>query len=302
MMMTTTSRPESPLPFVPARSNGSSDDRSGSETYRRVAAAIRFLDDHQGRQPELAEVAAAAGLSPTHFQRLFRRWAGISPKRFLQHLTVEAAKGRLDQDVPVLETAWDVGLSSPGRLHDHFVSLEAVTPGEYKAGGDSLDMVWGLHDSPFGEVLVAATERGICRLAFTDAETVDEVAAQLERRWSRSTLRRDDAAVRPWAERALARNERTPLLVQGTNFQIQVWRALLRVPAGSLISYGRLAETAGSPGGSRAVGSAVGANPVAMLIPCHRVLRADGSPGGYRWGGVRKRALVACEGARTATR
>ncbi|MEM7048835.1 MAG: methylated-DNA--[protein]-cysteine S-methyltransferase [Acidobacteriota bacterium] len=276
---------------------------SPSESYARVEAAIRYLERHHVEQPELRDVAGALGLSPSYLQRLFRRWAGVSPKRFLQHLTVETAKARLDDDVSLLEASWDVGLSGPSRLHDHFVALEAMTPGEYKAGGGDFEILYGFHRSPFGEVLIAETPRGICHLSFVAEDEAERQVEALARRWHRSSLRRDDGATARAFDGAfgeLGGRQRLALLVQGTNFQIQVWRALLRVPPGRLVSYGKVAEAVCQRSAARAVGSAVGANPVAVLIPCHRVLRASGELGEYRWGATRKRALVAWEGARLA--
>lgn len=270
------------------------------DDYRRVEAAIAFLDRELPQQPELAEVAAAVGLSPFHFQRLFRRWAGVSPKRFLQLLTVEHAKALLEEDASVLDAALDSGLSGPGRLHDHFVTLEAVTPGEFKRRGEGLEIAWGVHPSPFGPVFVAATGRGLCQAAFLgfDGDPSEE-EARLARSWSAATLRRDDDATGSWAARLFDHGTgRTPLLVQGTNFQVQVWRALLRIPEGRVASYGQIARVVGRPRAARAVGAAVGANPVAVMIPCHRVIRGLGAAGGYRWGEHRKRALLGWEAAR----
>lgn len=286
------------------------------DDYRRVEAALAFLEEHRQRQPELAEVAAEVGLSPFHFQRLFRRWAGVSPKRFLQYLTVEHAKELLDQHASLLDAALDTGLSGPSRLHDHFVSLEAVTPGDYKRRGEGLTIRYGRHSTPFGPVFLAATERGICRLAFLpdedgEAQRLDPLEPQLEalaEQWPDAHLEANPEATARWARRLSDLQQRrssevTPLLVQGTNFQLQVWRALLRIPAGGAASYRQIAQAIGRPGAARAVGRAVGANPVALLIPCHRVIQALGPSssydwGGYRWGSVRKRALLGWEAAR----
>ncbi|MDY7093932.1 MAG: methylated-DNA--[protein]-cysteine S-methyltransferase [Acidobacteriota bacterium] len=296
------------------------------DDYRRVEAALAFLEAHRQRQPELAEVAAEVGLSPFHFQRLFRRWAGVSPKRFLQYLTVEHAKELLDQQASLLDAALDSGLSGPSRLHDHFVSLEAVTPGDYKRRGEGLVIRYGCHATPFGPIFLATTERGICRLAFLpDADSESGLPPQpepellgsellgpelkaLAEQWPDAALEADQAATDRWARRLLDLQQRrptevTPLLVQGTNFQLQVWRALLRIPAGGAASYRQIAQAIGRPGAARAVGRAVGANPVALLIPCHRVIQALGPSttydwGGYRWGTIRKQALLGWEAAR----
>lgn len=278
------------------------------DTYETIAEAIRFLDEHVGDDsaeghPSLEEVAARVGLSPWHFQRLFTRWAGLSPKRYLQALTAETAKKALRDAPSVLDATWETGLSSPGRLHDLLVTLEAVTPGEVRREGSGLEIRWGLHPSPFGPCLLAMTERGICSLRFLDADDgADEALGELVASWPRARLVEDEATTGREVERIFSRcgerpTDPLPLLVRGTNFQVRVWEALLRVPAGRATTYGRLAEAIGSEGASRAVGGAVGRNPVAVLIPCHRVLRADGRWGGYRWGVEKKRRLMAWESA-----
>lgn len=274
-----------------------SDDLS--RDYARIERAIRHLERHAGDQPELAEVAAAAGLSPYHFQRLFTRWAGVSPKRFVELLTVEHAKDLLRSRASVLDAALAVGLSGPGRLHDRFVALEAATPGEFKAGGAGLTIRWGIHASPFGAVFAALTARGVCRLAFVDDEAAEREA--LAAAWPGARLVRDDGVTAAVAAAVFAGNggAKPPLWVRGTNFQVAVWRALLRVPEGAVCTYGDLAAAIGRPSAARAVGQAVGANPVACLIPCHRVIRTIGALGGYRWGAQRKRALLAWEAARS---
>jgi len=249
------------------------------EDYSRVEKAILFLEQNYHRQPELHEIADSVHLSEFHFQRLFRRWAGITPKRFVQFLTLEHAKQLLADSRSVLDATYDAGLSSPGRLHDLFVNIEAMTPGEYKAQGAGLRITFGFHPSPFGECLVAVTERGICGLGFVDAGG----RAQLLRRIFGGEKR--DA------------NRPPTLVLQGTNFQIKVWEALLKIPAGSVTSYQDLAATVCSRRAARAVGSAVGKNPIAYLIPCHRVLRKAGVTGGYHWGAARKKAMLAWEAA-----
>ena len=266
--------------------------------HARIAQAIGYVAEHYQDQPSLEEMAGAARLSPFHFQRVFKRWAGISPKRFLQYVTLAHAKRHLIQDASVLDAALDTGLSGPSRLHDLFVTCEAMTPGEFKALGQSLVIRWGLHDSPLGRVLLGATERGICWLSFVsddEAAVVDE----FHREWRGATLVRDQAAtadyVRRGFELAARSSEPLPLLLRGTNFQIKVWEALLRIPFGQLVSYQTIAEAIGQPRAVRAVGAAVGRNNVAWLIPCHRVVRADGEPGGYVFGTRTKRALLARE-------
>lgn len=276
-----------------------------STDYARVERAIGFLAERIEEQPKLADVAGAVGLSPHRTQRLFRRWAGVSPKRFLEFLTVEHAKTLLERSASVLDASLAVGLSGPSRLHDHFVKLEAMSPGEFKGAGKGLEIVCGVHDSPFGRVFVAASARGVCRLAFVreGGSTEEEAAnlAELRRAWPGAEIARDPVRSGEWAERIFGQaRERDEILIRvtGTNFQLAVWKALLAIPPGSLVSYQAVAAAAGRPEAIRAVGRAIGANPVAYLIPCHRVIRKTGALGGYRWGAVRKQALLAWESAR----
>jgi AraC family transcriptional regulator of adaptative response/methylated-DNA-[protein]-cysteine methyltransferase len=273
--------------------------------YTRVEHAIRFLEQHATEQPSLEEVAARVGLSEFHFQRLFQRWAGVSPKRFLQALTVDQAKRLLERErTSLLETSHAVGLSGPGRLHDLFVRVEAMTPGEYKAGGAGLAIRWGVHPTPFGDALLAVTPRGLCHLAFVRGPVAREVA-EVADRWPGASLVRDPSAGVPYADELARRARGRPrrelgLFLKGTSFQLKVWQALLRVAPGALVSYSELAEEAGVTGSARAVGTAVGQNPIGYLVPCHRVIRATGALGEYRWGADRKRAIVAFEQARLA--
>lgn len=272
------------------------DDRA--RQYVTVARAIEFIRVNAGRQPELAEIAAAVGLGAHHLQRIFSAWAGLSPKRFLQYLTKEHARQALRDSAVVLDAALDAGLSGPGRLHDLMVSCEAMTPGEIRALGAGVEVVHGLAPTPFGMALFGWTARGICHLAFGDDPAA--AVATLRRDWPAAELRRDDAAAQALAARVFTATPepgRLHLLLRGTNFQIKVWEALLRVPAGALVSYGRLAELAGAPGAQRAVGSALAANAIAYLIPCHRVIRSGGDSGAYRWGAERKLAMQAWEAA-----
>ena len=284
-----------------AMSNGPQSLRD----YRRIEAVIRFLESKAGEQPSLREAARAVGLSEFHLQRLFRRWAGVSPKRFLQYLTVQHAKRALRDGLSVLAAAYEAGLSGPGRLHDLFVAVEAVTPGEYKALGAGLAVRYGLAPSPFGECLVALTDRGICGLEFVadDGERASMVE-RLRRAWPGARLEEDATAARAVAGRifgpAAARPEPLTLFLKGTNFQLKVWQALLRIPAGAATSYGALAEAIDQPDAARAVGGAVGRNPIAYLIPCHRVLRESGKFGDYRWGTERKQAMLGWEAVRAA--
>ncbi len=268
----------------------------------RVAQAIRFLDEHAQDQPELAEVAAAVQLSEYHFQRLFRRWAGVSPKRFVQFLTAEHARAVLAGSRSVLDAALATGLSGPGRLHDLTVNVHAMSPGEVGRRGEGLVIRYGYHGSPFGECLLGATERGICALGFVPDGDREATLADLRARWPRAGWRHDDATTGPLADRVFwgAPGRGDPALalhVHGTNFQIRVWEALLRVPEGALVTYGDLARAIGDPKASRAVGTAVGANPISYLIPCHRVIRATGVVGRYRWGTTTKKALIGWESA-----
>jgi AraC family transcriptional regulator of adaptative response/methylated-DNA-[protein]-cysteine methyltransferase len=279
--------------------------------YELVAAAIEYLETHHTTQPDLDQLAATLGFSASHLQRVFRRWAGISPKRFLQFLTVEHAKELLAQSHSVLDAAYDAGLSSPSRLHDLFVTVEAMTPGEFKAGGAGLTITYGFHASQFGECLVATTARGLCALSFVGDGGQPAEVATLAARWPHAELARDDrhtAAIAAQVFTPLAASDEYPgsapssrapirLLLAGTNFQMKVWEALLRVPPGQVTTYADVAEAMGQPSASRAVGSAVGANPVAYLIPCHRVIRKTGAIKDYRWGSTRKKAILGWEAA-----
>lgn len=265
--------------------------------YARIEAAIHFLNARFDQQPALAEVARALDLSPYHFQRLFRRFAGVSPKRFVQYLTADYARGLLARSRPVLDAALAAGLSSPGRLHDLMVTLHAMTPGEIGNGGEALTIAWGEGDTPFGRAWVAATARGVCALHFCSEQPPEAAEACLRKAWPRARIVRRERAARALLRRAFAPEPRLALHVRGTNFQIKVWEALLAIPPGALTSYGIVADHVGAPRSQRAVGLAVGSNPVAHLIPCHRVIRADGALGGYRWGEARKRAMLAREAA-----
>ncbi|KAA9325931.1 methylated-DNA--[protein]-cysteine S-methyltransferase [Hymenobacter busanensis] len=267
--------------------------------YQRVARAIRFLEANFRQQPSLDDVAAAVHLSPFHFQRLFSEWAGISPKRFVQYLTADFLKQRLAQTGSLTEAAEAAGLSAPSRLHDLFVTLEAVTPHEFRTGGAGVRIAYGLHDTPFGPALLSATERGICGLALLAPEQPDTslALADLRKAWPEAHIEEDTARTAPLLSRAFAPSAGQPLhlLVRGTNFQVKVWEALLRIGEGQLVSYQHIAQAIGQPKALQAVGSAVGANPVAYLIPCHRVIRKEGVLGEYRWGTTTKKALIGWE-------
>ncbi|MEL7059024.1 MAG: methylated-DNA--[protein]-cysteine S-methyltransferase [Acidobacteriota bacterium] len=277
--------------------------------YRTVEQAIRFLETHHRDQPSLAAVADAVGLSEFHLQRLFRRWAGISPKRFLQFLTAEHAKHLLRAERTVLDSALETGLSGPSRLHDLLVNVEGVTPGEMKTSGRGLQIEIGMHPTPFGDAFVGATDRGLCALSFPTAASrtaaFGDAAERLARTWSEAQIVERPDRTGIWISTLFGDRQpgrqRVNLFVRGTNFQLRVWRALLEIPPRAARSYGDLASQLGAPGASRAVGNAVGANPVAVLIPCHRVLRSSGAFGGYRWGVPRKKAILGWEAARQAT-
>ncbi len=273
--------------------------------YRRIERSIRFMDERFREQPSLEQVAKSAGVAPHHFARLFRRWAGISPKQFMQRLTLQAARSSLGRDESVLQAALDAGLSGPGRLHDLFVTLEAVTPGEYKARGGGLTVRHGSAATPFGPATIAVTARGIGFVGFQmpggDVPGWDE----FRQSWRDATFLEDVPAVAAVAARIWGTGPRVSeplrLWIHGSNFQMQVWQALLRDARDLTVNYSDVAAGIGRPTASRAVGGAVGANPVAWLIPCHHVLRASGALGGYRWGVERKRTMLAWELSRAVS-
>ncbi|MBC8335820.1 MAG: methylated-DNA--[protein]-cysteine S-methyltransferase [Anaerolineales bacterium] len=272
------------------------DFQQAATDYAIIEKAIHFIELHQRRQPTLKEIAESVNLSEYHFQRLFTRWVGISPKRFLQFLTKENAKVLLSNANSLLEVTYKTGLSSPGRLHDLFVQTEAITPGEYKHKGAGLTIRFGSHPTPFGQCLLAATERGICNISF---DTEKEALKNLHKEWQQATLVEDAAHTRTFVEKIFspAKAGETPLSLdlRGTNFQIQVWEALLRIPAGQVNTYQGVAVSINQPKASRAVGNAVARNPIPMLIPCHRVIRATGEFGNYAFGSARKKAILGWE-------
>jgi AraC family transcriptional regulator of adaptative response/methylated-DNA-[protein]-cysteine methyltransferase len=280
--------------------NPETDFKQSSEDYLRIEQAILYLENHYKEQPNLDKVAASIGLSEYHFQRLFTRWAGVSPKRFLQFLTKEGAKELLIRSENLLDTTHRVGLSSLGRLHDLFVATEAVTPGEYKTHGEGVTLRYGIHPTPFGKCLIGLTERGICHLGFVSGSEGEAIDA-LVNDWKNACLVEDyrstAALVGPIFDLRYENRIRQPLTLhlRGTNFQLKVWEALLQIPVGSATTYEGLAQRIGQPNASRAVGSAVGHNPIAFLIPCHRVIRKVGDFGNYRYGSLRKKALLAKE-------
>ncbi|MDX6770748.1 MAG: methylated-DNA--[protein]-cysteine S-methyltransferase [Elusimicrobiota bacterium] len=263
-------------------------------TYERVERVITFIDSRREEQPDLDALAKVAGLSPFHFHRLFTRWAGVTPKAFVKFVTSQNAKNLL-LTKDLLSASYDAGLSGPGRLHDLFVTVDGVTPGEYKSRGDGVVIRWGFHETPFGRALVATTPRGLCHLDFSSSRGA--ALARLKKKWPKAVLREDHAGTASVVAKAFS-GRKLALHLRGTPFQLKVWEALLRIPAGRAATYAQVAKAVGRPKASRAVGAAVGSNALAVVIPCHRVLRATGAFGGYRWGVLRKRALLAREAAR----
>ena len=273
-----------------------------SRDFARIARAIRYIDSRFREQPSLADIASHAGLSEFHFNRLFRRWAGVTPKQYLAFVTGNAAKGALLTQPSVLDAAYSVGLSGPGRLHDLIVTLDAMTPGELKLQGRGTVIRCGFSDTPFGRALLATTSRGVCHLSFVEAGKEKSALRELQERWPDATLEPDDAhaleiARRIWGSAGEVGGEKRQsalkVSVGGTNFQLKVWQALVDLGGQARTTYSAIADAIGSGSGTRAVGNAVGANPVGWLIPCHTVLRKDGSLGGYHWGADRKRAMLA---------
>lgn len=277
------------------------------DAYADITRAIRYLDESIEDQPELDDVARVAGLDPFACQRLFSAMVGVSPKKFLQCLTLERAKQALTEGQSVLDAAYEAGLSGPGRLHDLFLTMEAVSPGEFKAAGDGMILRHGRAASPFGDCLFLWGERGLMGLGFlAGAESYEALLADHAAPYGAATLTRDDAGAAKLAEQVFtlskpseSRGSPLRLFVAGTAFQAQVWKALLRIPAGTLVSYEQLAKAIGKPGAARAVGNAVGANPIAFLVPCHRVVRQTAVVGNYRWGGATKRLILGAEAALT---
>ena len=275
------------------------DFKQSSEDYLRIEQAILYLENHFKDQPSLDEVAANVGLSEYHFQRLFTRWAGVSPKRFLQFVTKESAKDLLDKSENLLDTTHQIGLSSLGRLHDLFVNTEAMSPGEYKSRGEGVTIRYGIHLTPFGKCLIGLTERGICHLGFvqgSEGEAIDNLVDE----WKEAKMIEDYRATASLVEPIFnlqfnTRIKPLTLHLRGTNFQLKVWEALLQIPAGQVSTYEGIASRIGNPSATRAVGTAIGHNPIAVLIPCHRAIRKAGEFGQYRYGALRKKALLARE-------
>jgi AraC family transcriptional regulator of adaptative response/methylated-DNA-[protein]-cysteine methyltransferase len=271
-----------------------------SEDFKRVEEAIRYIEENFTIQPSLDQMARAVHLSKYHFERLFKRWAGISPIQFMRFMTLEYTKERLSDSSSVLEAAMDAGLSGTGRLHDLFVTLEGVTPGDFKRRGAGLKITYGFCESPFGECLLATTRRGICYLGFVESGGRSSALSQLGSTWPDSDLVEDPPLLRPIANEVFRRRRGRPqdpihLQVRGTNFQLSVWKALLTIPEGCLVSYQDVATHTGHPNAARAVGNAIGTNPIGYLIPCHRVIASTGRIHQYRWGAARKKALIGWE-------
>jgi AraC family transcriptional regulator of adaptative response/methylated-DNA-[protein]-cysteine methyltransferase len=268
-----------------------------SREFSRMTRAIEFIEREFQRQPKLAQIARHVGLSEFHFNRLFRRWTGLTPKQYLAEVTSRAAADALVSESSVMDAALSVGLSGGGRLHDLTVTLDAMSPGEIRAGGAGVTIRFGLASTPFGTAFIAETPRGLSRLSFLDGRDDESELEELRAAWPKATFVRDDAraaalAAAIWSRGAGGRKPVTlPLAVTGTNFQVQVWRALLELDPRESVTYSSLARKLGKPNAARAVGSAVGANPIGWVIPCHRVLRAGGKLGGYRWGPARKQMI-----------
>lgn len=271
--------------------------------FKRIAEAIDYLSTHFREQPALERVAERIHLSPFHFQRLFTEWAGVSPKKFIQFLTVDYAKTILQQtNASLADTAFESGLSGTGRLHDLFVSIEGMTPGEYKNGGESLAINYSFAESPFGELLVASTTKGICHIAFADdpGHALQELQHSFPRAQYRQMVDRIQQDALHIFSHDWTQPDRIKLHLKGTSFQLKVWETLLKIPMGRLSSYSNIAASIQQPSAQRAVGTAIGRNPVAFLIPCHRVIQATGSFGSYHWGSVRKTAIIGWEAAKVA--
>lgn len=276
-------------------------NRQETLDYARIAEAIEYIRENFKNQPSLDDVARKVCLSPAHFQRLFTAWAGVSPKKFLQYVSIEYAKKVLKENT-LSDTANETGLSGTGRLHDLFINMEGMTPGEYKNGGENLSIHYSFSESPFGEILAASTPKGICHLAFADNQAdglriLQEKFPNARYRQTTDTLQQNALSVfsRDWTKPVEIK-----LHLKGTDFQLKVWETLLKIPMGKLTSYGQVASKLNKPDASRAVGTAIGDNPVALLVPCHRVIRSSGELGGYHWGLTRKAAIVGWEAARNA--
>lgn len=278
-------------------------DQQRQINYQRIAEAIDYIKTHFKTQPSLDEVAEQVHLSPYHFQRLFSDWAGTTPKKFLQYISIEHAKRLLThQQATLFDAAFETGLSGTGRLHDLFINIEGMTPAEYRNGGKSLSINYSFAESPFGNLLVASTKKGICYMAFDDGEA--NTLHNLKQKFPNATLHQKLDLMQQNAlfifQNDWSKLPEIKLHLKGTDFQLKVWETLLKIPTGRLSSYHNIAEQIGSPKASRAVGTAIGSNPVAFLIPCHRVIQSSGKIGGYMWGNTRKTAIIGWEGAKTS--
>lgn len=277
----------------------------GHEDYLLVEKAIKYIEMNYMRQPTLDEIARSVSVSKYHFQRVFTRWAGVSPSKFLQYITISHAKKLLQESMSILDVTNEVGLSSTSRLFDLFVNFEAITPGEYKKQGEGLEIIYGVHYTQFGECLIAVTERGICSLDFVDGENVEELLSNLKAEWYKSKLIYDNEKTRCIIERIFSseklskEDEKIKVLLKGTNFQIKIWEALLNIEFGRIVSYKTIAQMIGAPTAARAVGNAIAKNPIAYIIPCHRVIRDIGVINNYKWGNSRKKAMLGWEAAKT---
>lgn len=276
-------------------------DLSPEYHYNVIARALRHIDEG-GPGMTLDTLSSQMGMSPAHFQRVFSQWVGVSPKRYQQYLSLDHAKRLLETRLSLMETAGEVGLSGTSRLHDLFLTWEAMTPGDYARQGAGLTISWGWFESPFGPAIVMGTDKGICGMGFAAEMGEEEAFADLLRRWPRANFVEDPMMLRPWVMAAFGaqgEQEKAPLYLIGAPFQIKVWEALLKIPSGHVTTYGDIAQVIGHPKAVRAVGTAVGRNPISWLIPCHRALRKGGGLGGYHWGLPVKRALLAWESARS---
>lgn len=270
-----------------------------SKLYDRIAEAIRFITENQAEQPDLDTVAEHIGMSPHHFQRTFSDWAGVSPKKFLKAITLQDAKARLLESESVLDASFGAGLSGPGRLHDLFVTTDAVTPGEYKLRGAGMTFTYGIHPSPFGQCLIVTNDRGLTGLSFVDGDEQEAIDYQ-QRHWENAEWGRDQTSTHAYIEQIFhpgqkASGQNLKVLLRGSPFRVKIWEALLRLPSGSVTSYGNLADRIGRPGAARAVAGAIANNLIGVVIPCHRVIRESGALAGFRWGETRKAAILGVE-------
>jgi len=272
--------------------------KNKSDDYMRIEQAIRFLEVNFKDHPDLDEIASAIKLSKYHFHRLFKRWAGVTPNQFLQYLTIEYSKKLLRESHSVFDVSLDAGLSSGSRLHDLFIAFDAITPGEYKKHGKGLEIIYGYHLTPFGKCLLATTPRGICALRFVSPHEQEETVKSLFREWPKAIFVEQPSITQPIINKIFTKGTKAPafhLELKGTNFQVQVWQALLAIPSGIRVSYQDIASFLGKPKSTRAVANAIANNPIAYLIPCHRVIRKTGEIHNYRWGTSRKRAMIGWE-------